>query len=324
LDNSLPFRESLIDAYADSCIRDARILVTGGRGFIGSSLCHRLAAEGATVTSVGRTPARPGKSIVRQLCCDIADWKQCERIVKLVGPDLIFHLASHVAGARTPEVIFPTYHSNLTSTVNLLTAASQSRCRRVVITGSFEEPAPAGELDIPSSPYAAAKLAAGFYGRMFNALFDLPVVNLRVFMVYGPGQRDLKKLVPYVITSLARGQSPQLSSGSREIDWIFVEDVVEACLRAGHAEGINGHTIDVGSGEMRTTRQLVELIFELMGATIAPEFGSVADRPMEQVRCANVESTASLLGWRPRIDLRDGLLETIQWYRNLLTSNTDR
>ena len=85
------------------------------------------------------------------------------------------------------------------------------------------------------------------YARYFSALHELPMVHLRVSMVYGPGQLDLRKLVPYVTVSLLRGETPQLASGMREVDWVYVEDVVEAFLRAAVAPGADGQSLDIGS-----------------------------------------------------------------------------
>ncbi len=145
-------------------------------------------------------------------------------------------------------MILPTFHSNLASTVNLLTMAAETGCRRVVLTGSLAEPDPKnGEL-FPSAPYAAAKWASSGYARMFHALYQFPVVIARVFMVYGPAQQDLTKLIPYVTLSLLRGETPKITSGDRLVDWVYVSDVVEGFVALGQAPGIDGETLDLGSG----------------------------------------------------------------------------
>jgi nucleoside-diphosphate-sugar epimerase len=217
----------MAETPSESDYAGRRVLVTGASGFIGARLCARLAALGAEVTATSRTPFASESSIAWQHC-DLSDASATENLIGLARPERVFHLASHVVGTRATSAVFPTFESNLVSTVNLLTAAERSGCQRVVLTGSLEEPDPGPEWPIPSSPYAAAKLAANAYGRMFHALFGLPVVILRVFMVYGPGQRDHAKLVPYVITSLLKGETPRLGSGLREVDWIYVDDVVDA------------------------------------------------------------------------------------------------
>lgn len=301
----------------DNTMQGRRVLVTGGHGFIGSPLCRRLASLGASVIAVSRTP-HPDAPGIRSVALDLTDQMAVDRLFVETQPDTILHLASHVVGHRSPEVVLSTLHNNLTSTVHLLLAAERHRCRRVVLTGSLEEPTPDGDWPVPSSPYAAAKLAAGSYGRMFQALFGLPVITLRVFMVYGPGQADLKKLIPYVVTSLKRGETPVLSSGTREVDWIYVDDVVDAYVQAARHDGIDGATIDVGRGELYTVREVVERLFRIMGRSEPPRFGGQADRQMEQVRIADVARSEALLGWRAKVTLTDGLERTARWYSALV------
>jgi nucleoside-diphosphate-sugar epimerase len=151
---------------------------------------------------------------------------------------------------------------------------------------------------------------------MFHALYQLPVVVLRVFMVYGPGQQDTSKLVPYVTLSLLRGEVPKLTSGHREVDWIYVDDVVEGLLAAAVASGIEGGTIDIGSGRLTTIRAVVEELVRLNGDRIQPVFGALADRPLEQVRVADIARSWSRMGWKPTISLQDGLERTVAWYRD--------
>ncbi len=296
-------------------LRGKRALVTGGHGFIGAAVCQALQRAGAEPLAVGRTP-RPG--IAASAVLDAADADATLALFESFRPDLVFHLASHVTGARDPELVLSTFHSNLTSTVNVLSAAQHTGCQRVVLTGSLEEPEPALQWSVPSSPYAAAKLAAGAYGRMYAELFALDVVTLRVFMVYGPGQHDLRKLVPYTITSLLRGGVPKYTSGIREVDWIYVEDVASAYLHAAVAARPGIDPIDVGRGELFTVRQVVETLWDIMDAPGHPEFGDVADRSREQVRRADTAASAERLNWRPGTSLVSGLSRTVDWYRDNL------
>jgi nucleoside-diphosphate-sugar epimerase len=290
-----------------------RVLVTGGHGFIGRPLANRLAALGAEVTAVSRTP-HPNRGGVRSSVLDLADASAVEHHFQNTRPQIVLHLASHVVGNRSPDVVLSTYHNNLTSTLHVLLAAQRFGCERVVLTGSLEEPEPDGDWPVPSSPYAAAKMAASAYGRMFHALFDLSVVSLRVFMVYGPEQGDRKKLVPYVITSLARGESPALSSGTRLVDWIYLEDVVEAYLHCAVAPDIDGLTLDAGTGELTAVAEVVRSIYRIMSRPDVPEFGGAADRPMEQIRKADLSRTQAHIGWAPVHNLEEGLTKTVQWY----------
>jgi nucleoside-diphosphate-sugar epimerase len=240
-------------------------------------------------------------------------------LFKAARPDYVFHLASHVAGSRAIDLVLPTFSANLTSTVNLLTAATELGCERILLTGSLEEPDPGPNHAVPSSPYAAAKFAASAYGRMFHALYETPVAILRLYMVYGPGQQDLKKLVPYVTLSLLKGETPQLSSGVRQVDWVFVDDVVEGFLAAATATGIEGNTIDIGTGQLASVRTVVEHLFELVRPGEVPAFGALTDRSLEQVRVADVEASFRRIGWRPQVSLHEGLRRTVEWYQKCIS-----
>jgi UDP-glucose 4-epimerase len=289
-----------------------RALVTGASGFIGSRLCSRLLEADANVHAVSRS-ARTSAD-VRWWATDVCDTEAARTLIRTVKPDVIFHLASHVTGSRGLDAVLPTLHANVLSTVNILLAATEVGCKRVVLAGSLEEPDGEDREPVPVSPYAAAKFAANTYGRMFHSLHGLPVVTLRIFMVYGPGQRDETKLVPHVITSLLRGESPAVSSGTRPVDWVYVDDVVEALLASGTTERVLGETFDVGSGMLTPVRAVVEEIVRLMRPSAEPRFGAVPDRPNERVRVADVERTRALLGWAPRTPLSRGLAATVDWY----------
>jgi UDP-glucose 4-epimerase len=288
------------------------VLVTGASGFIGSHICQRLLEEGAEVHGVSRAVRE--SSGIRWWQADLTDADATARLVSRIRPDAIYHVAGYASGSRSLDSVLPSLNDNLVAVVNVLIAAAKNECGLVLLTGSLEEPEPVAGESVPTSPYAAAKHAAGSFGRMFVALHELPVVNLRVFMVYGPGQTDQTKLVPYVVTSLLRGESPKLSSGTRPVDWVYVEDVADAFLTAAQRPGLAGETIDIGSGELVTVRSVVEQIAKMMGTVIQPEFGTLPDRPLETVRAANVEQTRDRLGWQPRTSLAEGLSATIEWF----------
>jgi UDP-glucose 4-epimerase len=288
-----------------------RVLVTGAAGFIGIRLCQALRRYGAEVHGVSRHPMHEGGLHWWQ--ADLAEPNAVNQIMSEVRPDLVYHLASHVSGRRDVDNVLPTLRNNLVSAVNVLTAACENSGPRVLIAGSMEE-ADAEDIDqTPASPYSAAKTACSAYGRMFHKLYGLQVVNLRTFMVYGPGQRDELKLIPYVTRSLQRGEAPQLSSGTRPVDWIYVDDVVNGYLAGAVAPRADGTPIAIGSGQLVTIRSVVEELVELTGSTAQPHFGALPDRPMEHVRCADVERTRQAIGWEPTVPLRTGLARTVEW-----------
>ena len=289
----------------------SRALVTGASGFIGGRLCQRLLAEGAEVHAISRRPQE--NEAVHWWQSDLGDADSVASTLDRIQPDVVYHLAGYVSGSRTIDAVLPSLRDNLVSAVNVLVAAAGLGCS-VILAGSQEEPEPAVEDPVPASPYAAAKLAVGSFARMLHALHGLQVVNLRIFMVYGPGQHDRTKLVPYVITSLLRGEQPKLSSGTRPVDWVYVDDVVDAFIAASMRNELAGESLDVGTGKLVTIRAIVERIVETVGTEVGPDFGALPERPLEIVRVADAERTKSLLGWQARTTLTEGLRSTVDWY----------
>lgn len=291
------------------------VLVTGASGFIGTHLCRRIATYDARLHGVSRELRRSESEYLQWWQADFRDVAAVRRIFRGVKPEIVFHLASHVTGVRELGAVLPTFYDNLATTVHVLTAAAEEGCRRIVLASSSEEPPAIGNTPFPCSPYAAAKWASSAYGTMFYQLFKTPVVMPRIFMTYGPDQKDAQKLVPFVVRRLLRGESPELSSGKRRADWIYVDDVVEGLLRAANTPGIEGCAFDLGSGWLVSVGEVVNQIVEIMGTAIQPAFGTLQDRPFEQERHADTVFMADRLGYRPRTSLKDGLENTIAWYR---------
>ena len=294
----------------------ARTLVTGASGFIGRALVRRLVAEGAEVHAAARTPPPDSSDGAHWHAVDLADEAAARALVQSVGAARIIHLASLVSGRRDLELVLPALRANLLSTVHLLVAAHSVGVERIVLAGSMEEPLPG---EAPSSPYAAAKAAASSYARMFHALYALPVVTARLFMVYGPGQRDLSKLVPASILAALAGERPRIASGARPVDWIYVDDVVDGLCTLVAASGIEGSVLDLGSGELATVRDVVEAICRQCGVD-GPEVGALPDRTHETVRRADAEATYAACGFRSRVALAEGLARTIEAVRGARVS----
>jgi len=298
-----------------SGLKGTRILVTGANGFIGAHLCRRLCCEGAEIHSVYRTKRPADVEGQRWWQADLAVLGSVKTIFGKVQPEIIFHLASHVKGAPGLEHVLPTFQSNLQSTVNLLTVAAETTRPRVVLTGSLAEPEAVSGEQFPSAPYAAAKWACTGYARMFHALYKLPTVIARVFMVYGPAQIDLTKLVPYATLSLLQGKPPKITSGDRLVDWIYVSDVVNGLVALAESSNVDGATVDLGSGSLVSIREIVQQLAKVIGNGIEPEFGALPDRPMEPTRTAQTADALARIGWKPQVTLQEGLQRTVDWYR---------
>jgi nucleoside-diphosphate-sugar epimerase len=212
------------------------------------------------------------------------------------------------------EAVLPAYDGLLTSTVHVLTAVARARTGRVVLAGSLVEPQVLTDSATPGSPYAAAKWAGSVYGRMFHALYHVPVVCTRLGYTYGPGQPPTR-VVAYVVASLLRGESPRLTDGDACFDWVFVDDVVAGLMAAGSAPHAVGRSIDLGSGRLTSVREVVGHLVRLVGAGVEPSLGSLPNRPAEGFRAADLATTQDVLGWCPETPLLEGLQRTVAWHR---------
>jgi UDP-glucose 4-epimerase len=298
----------------DARLSDLRVLVTGGSGFIGRHLCRRLCDEGSEVHATSRNQQQLTNSGPIWWQADMADFTTARRVLAAVRPTIVFHLAGSVGAVPDVDWVLPTYHSLLTSTVNVLVAATELGCQRIFLSGSFTEPK-AGELEpTPQSPYGAAKWMSVAYGRMFYSLYQTPVVNLRPFITYGPGQAS-SKLIPFVVLSLLQGTTPRLSSGRTKADWVFIADVIEAFLQAATTPGIDGKSIDLGTGNLVSVRSIVERLVRFTGSQLRPLFGALPDRPSENEVAANTSTASELLGWSASTSLECGLRQTVDWFR---------
>ena len=292
-----------------------KVAITGASGFLGSHLLRRLIhQDGVEIHALSRSRRASQTDGVRWWQADLTDRANAQRILRQIRPDVIFHFSGLATARADRELVLATFDSLLVSTVNVLMAAADVGCRRLILAASLTEPQ-SGPADIaPGSPYAAAKWAGGAYARMFHKLYHLPVVMLRPYMTYGPGQSE-SKLIPHVITALLKKEAPRLSSGRQEIDWVYIDDVIDGFCAAATAPGIEGQTIDLGSGFVVPIRAVVGEIVELMDSSVAPSFNALPDRPDEPVRAADTSIARSRLGWKARTPLKAGLAQTIEWYR---------
>ena len=301
-------------------ISKKKVLVTGASGFIGTHLCRRLRGLGCEVHGVSRTQRKSDESVSQWWKSDLLLSSEVLEVADSIKPDMVFHLSSFVTGSRGPDVVLPMFHANLVSTVNLLSAFSKVGCERFVQVGSMEEPHPDKPIPSSISPYAASKWSCSIYGRLFYSLYHLPVVIAHLFMVYGPAQMDLKKLIPYVTLSLLNNEAPKLTSGNRKVDWVYIDDVVDALIACAKVKGIEGRTVDVGSGSLTTVRKVAERLALIINTGTEIAFGALEDRAFENVRVANVEESFELLGWKAGVRIEEGLKRTVGWYREQMIS----
>ncbi len=299
---------------------DQRVLINGGTGFLGQRLTRRLTELGAQVT-VGccknddplRVAALPKKAECR--AGDVREFSQMRRLIEEVAPGFIFHLAA--VGVNDPFIAEETaLRVNVYGTLNALRAvrqATRGHVRRIVVAGTSYEYGKAGELD-PGNVYAASKVAAWAFCRMYYRAHGTPVVVARPFNIYGPGQTQ-RALIPSAIRAALSGQDFPTTPGRQRRDFIFVDDVVDGFLAIAAAPELEGESLDLGTGQATAVSAVVERIFALCGGAGQPQIGALSYRPgvvWESV--ADADRTKQLAGWQARIGLEEGLEITVKTF----------
>jgi len=312
----------------------ARVLVTGGAGFIGSHLVAALLRRGDEVRVLDNfctgkrenlAAAQEGtKARVELIEGDLTDSAAVGRAV--AGCELVFHEAALASVPLSVERPLDTHAACATGTLNVLDQARRAGVRRVVYAASSSaygnQPTPQKkETDLPSmlSPYAAAKMTGELYCQAFWHSYSLETVALRYFNVFGPRQDPsgpYAAVIPIFIKSIVTGARPTIyGDGQQTRDFTYVENVVQANLKAAAAPTeACGRVFNVGNGEAVSLLGLLNTLNELMGTRIEPNFkpartGDVRDS------LADISLSRSVLGYQPNLDLRAGLKPTIDFYR---------
>ena len=305
-----------------------RCVVTGGGGFIGSNLAEALLASGHTVVvlddfSTGRRENIVGfEDDIVLFEGDIRDGALLEKAFK--GAEVVFHQAALPSVPRSIDNPCESHDVNASGTLKVLLGAKAAGARRVVFASSSsvygDAPAMAKVETMtpqPLSPYAIDKLTGECYCRIFPALYGLETVALRYFNVFGPRQDPASQyaaVVPIFITSVLEGRPVRIDGdGEQSRDFTYIENVVQANVRAATAEGASGEVFNVGVGQAHTVNDLFRNIRETAGvdATAQHALGRPGD---VRHSLADIQKAKKILGYDPRVDLREGLRRTLEYF----------
>ena len=297
-----------------------RFAVTGATGFLGSHVVRALVERGCAPVLMSRS-ARAAEGL-RAVPFDLRDPRSVTDAVRAVRPDVVLHLAGTIAGrAASAAAARECAEVNIDGTLRLLEAAQESGARRIVLLGSALEygnqPGPLHEgLPLqPATAYGISKAAASLFAQALFRSSACPVVVLRLFTVYGPGQSP-EMFVAEAIDRALDGEPFRMSQGTQRRDLVFVGDVVEAILAAAAAPGADGEIVNVGSGQALPLQDVARRIWRLSGTAAPLLIGALAAAPVQlHDTWADVTRARRVLGWQPRTDLDSGLRATIESQR---------
>lgn len=299
------------------------ILITGGSGFIGANLVRRLLQDNNNIHLL----VRPGsdlwrlKSLLSKVTLhtvDLENFSELERIVNEVNPSHIYHLAASGVITGNPADILM---SNVIGTFNLLKATVRIDYESFIHMGGSSEYGdkknPMSEQDVlePTTLYGLSKACSSLMAQQFSLEHDKPISILRAFSVYGPYESP-HRLIPTVIEAAFSGKALPLTSPGFSRDYVFVEDVVNACLLCMKRQ-LKREIINIGTGIQTTNEKIVEIIEELTQKKITVNVGAYPKRASDKaVWLADRKKAKNFLGWEPIYDLKHGLQKTLIHYES--------
>jgi nucleoside-diphosphate-sugar epimerase len=304
----------------------ARVLVTGGAGFIGSNLVQALLERGDDVRILDNF-STGNRANLAGLDAEIVEGelRSYERVHNAVrGTELVYHLGALGSVPRSVQDPLTSSAVNVEGTLNVLLAARDEGVRRVVFSSSTSVYGSSRELPThedaapdPISPYGVAKLAAERYCISFSRVYEsFESVVLRYFNVFGPRQSPFSQyaaVIPLFVTAIAAGEPVVIfGDGEQSRDFTYVANVIDATIRAGEAEGASGEIVNVAAGSPASVNRIADTI------------GAILDKPVEKRHLpprsgdirdswADLSKAEQVLGYRPEIGLEEGLRRTVDF-----------
>lgn len=305
-----------------------RALVTGGAGFIGSHLTEALVKAGCRVvvlddlSSGKRANLAAVDDRIRFVQGDVRDVHASSAAAE--GCDAVFHLAAVVSVPRTVEQPLPSAMVNDLGTLHVFEACRHRGVKCLVFASSSaaygdepQQPKQEDMLPDPLSPYAVHKITGEHYARVYHHLYGVKTTSLRFFNVYGPRQdpgSPYSGVISIFMDRAARNRAPTIyGDGNQSRDFIYVQDVVRACLAVAASSATGGMTFNVGTARATTIAELWQAIRKLSGCS--RDADHAPPRPGDiRHSLARIERLRRITGFAPQVDLEEGLSKTFHWY----------
>lgn len=312
-------------------LKGKRVLVTGGAGFIGSHIVDGLIKIGAEVVVLDNLVSGKLENIshnfdkIRFIKKDLTDDQALDEALE--GVEFISHQAALRSVPKSVEFPFDYHQVNVTGTLKLFLKSRDKGVKRIAFASSSSvygerSDFPERETDSakPISPYAATKLMGEHYAYIFKKLYNLEVVSLRYFNVFGPRQsleNQYAVVVPKFINCLLNNEKPPIyGDGNQERDFTYVDNVVEANILALTKEGVGGEVFNVASGIPQSVNNLLKELKEITGKSIDPVYLDLRPGDVEKTH-ADIDKLRKLLGCSPKVKFRQGLEKTAAWFSNI-------
>ncbi len=310
----------------------ANYLVTGGAGFIGSHLVERLVNDGHAVRVLDnfatgkRDNLAPFLSKIDLLEGDLRNPDDCRRACRDI--EIVYHEGAVPSVPKSVEDPVTSHQANVDGTFNILMAARDAKCRRLIYAASSsaygdlpELPKRESVCPQPLSPYAVNKLAGEYYLLAFYRCFGLQTLSLRYFNVFGPRQDPKSQYaaaIPAFVSAILAGVSPTIyGDGEQTRDFTYIDNVVHANMLAAKAAKTEGQVVNIACGQRVTVNQIIAQINQLLGKNVPSKH--VDERPGDiKHSLADIALAKQIIGYEPLITFEEGLRRAIDWYRHNL------
>ena len=307
-------------------IKNKKIVVTGGAGFIGSNTVKELLKNNNSVTVIDNLSTGKYENIrdAEFIKGDITDTNILKNAFK--DADYIIHLAAISSIEQTIKDPKKSNDINITGTLNVLSEARDANVKRVIFASSASIYGNTTQLPIkenappnPTTPYAISKITGEYYCKSFHELYGLETVALRFFNVFGPRQQlnsAYSAVIPKFINAMLKDKRPTIyGDGEQSRDFIYIKDVVTAIIKATTAPNAAGTSINIATGKGTTLNELVNTINNSLGKTIKPSY---TDKKQGDIKhsLADISLAKRVLDFTPEYTLDKGIEKTIEWLKS--------